>query len=750
MSHVLSSSSASDFQRLENYQPPGNAGKPQITRTEGGIEADQKRFGLFDGQMVNRFNRFMRVAVCSLNQWSMDWDGNLKRIITAIKKSADEGAGIHVGLELEICGYSCLDHFYEKDTEVHCFESLKKILEVSKTMNMIIVTGMPIRYRATLYNCMVILSKGQIHLIHPKSALCDDDVYRESRYFKSWKFGTNLEKIDLRQFGIDQENVFFGHGIVKTKDNVKIAIEICEELWAAKSPSVLWALQGVDIICNGSGSHHVLGKSAKRISQLVQDLSSKLGGIYLYSNLRGFDGDRVYFDGMSSILQNGQIYKQVKQFELEDVAVETALLNLNATEAYRGKIASLAELSSRSEPVPVISIDLEVVSKQIGKLDMPIKPEFMTERQELFHAPPAYLWHYLRRSGASGYFLPLSGGADSGAVAAMIYLMCEKVCQTIEKYNRENKEPDDCVTFLGEKLTETDPKKLVSKLFFVSYMKSSNSSMETEERARNAAESIGANFSVQNIDSIVESYKGTFADSHGIELSHDHPDRRVQLALENIQARSRMVLAYLNAQVIPVTAGIGGFLLVLGSSNVDESLVGYLTKYDCSSADINPIGSINKLDLKVFLKDFSAKGFKPFAEIVDANPSAELRPATEGKAQSDEEEIGITYAQMYEIGLLRKPGYNGLFSTFFQLVSKWNHMLPTEIAEIVIKFYTRYTRNRHKATVSTPALVSNNYCVDDQRTDHRPFVYPDFTPQFQRLREIAKNMLTDGEKSGSN
>lgn len=51
-----------------------------------------------------------------------------------------------------------------------------------------------------------------------------------------------------------------------------------------------------------------------------------------------------------------------------------------------------------------------------------------------------------------------------------------------------------------------------------------------------------------------------------------------------------MVLAFLLAQLMPWVRGKSGFLLVLGSANVDECLRGYLTKYDCSSADINPIG----------------------------------------------------------------------------------------------------------------------------------------------------------------
>lgn len=76
---------------------------------------------------------------------------------------------------------------------------------------------------------------------------------------------------------------------------------------------------------------------------------------------------------------------------------------------------------------------------------------------------------------------------------------------------------------------------------------------------------------------------------------------RQNLALQNIQSRIRMVLAYLFAQLMLWVRNRPGGLLVLGSANVDESLRGYMTKYDCSSADVNPIGGISKTDLKKFL-----------------------------------------------------------------------------------------------------------------------------------------------------
>ncbi len=93
-----------------------------------------------------------------------------------------------------------------------------------------------------------------------------------------------------------------------------------------------------------------------------------------------------------------------------------------------------------------------------------------------------------------------------------------------------------------------------------------------------------------------------------------------------------MILAYYMGQLIPWYNKKNGFLLVLGASNLDEGLRGYFTKYDCSSADINPIGSLNKNDIKSFLKwNFEQKGFKTAKEILDAAPTAELRPLDENK-----------------------------------------------------------------------------------------------------------------------
>lgn len=89
----------------------------------------------------------------------------------------------------------------------------------------------------------------------------------------------------------------------------------------------LEALDGAEIICNGSGSHHRLRKLNTRID-LIRNHTSKVGGVYIYANELGGDGGRLYFDGSSLISANGSFYAITPQFSVNDVEVSAATLDL--------------------------------------------------------------------------------------------------------------------------------------------------------------------------------------------------------------------------------------------------------------------------------------------------------------------------------------------------------------------------------------------------------------------------------------
>jgi NAD+ synthase (glutamine-hydrolysing) len=230
---------------------------------------------------------------------------------------------------------------------------------------------------------------------------------------------------------------------------------------------------------------------------------------------------------------------------------------------------------------------------------------------------------------------------------------------------------------------------------------------------------------------------------------------RQNLALQNIQARIRMVLSYLFAQLMLWVRNRPGGLLVLGSANVDESLRGYMTKYDCSSADVNPIGGISKTDLRKFLQYAMEKFNIPvLADIIQAPPTAELEPLQDGQlAQTDEQDMGMTYSELSEFGRLRKQAACGPYSMFCKLIASWrNECAPKEVSDKVKHFFRCYAINRHKMTVLTPSVHMESYSPDDNRFDHRPFLYrANWSWQFRaiddELDRITKSSSMANQKS---
>ena len=377
------------------------------------------------------------LATCNLNQWSLDFEGNTARIIESIEIAKSSGARYRLGPELEITGYSCEDHFLELDTLRHSWESLACILKGGHTDGILCDIGMPVMHKNVRYNCRVFVLNGKVLLIRPKMILASDGNYREHRWFTPWAHGWTTESYTLpREISelTGNNKVPIGIAAIATGDTF-LAAETCEELFVPMSPHIEFGNAGVEIIANGSGSHHELRKLDTRIA-LIQNASAKNGGVYLYANQQGCDGGRLYFDGCALIAQNGDILAQGSQFSLKDVEVVTATVNLDDVRSYRGAKASRAVQASTTERLPQIDIDFafDTASEENPPpASLKVKPHYHRPEAEIALGPACWLWDYLRRSGAAGYFIPLSGGADSGAVATLVGSMCQLVAKAIRE-----------------------------------------------------------------------------------------------------------------------------------------------------------------------------------------------------------------------------------------------------------------------------------------------------------------------------
>ncbi|GAM22828.1 hypothetical protein SAMD00019534_060030 [Acytostelium subglobosum LB1] len=685
------------------------------------------------------------VATCNLDQWALDFKGNLARIIQSIKIAKQQGAKLRLGPELEITGYGCEDHFYEQDTHLHSWQSIATILEGDLTNDIIVDVGMPVLHKSVRYNCRVIMYNKKIVLIVPKKALAMDGNYRENRWFTPWLKPRTIETFYLPGFIFTltgQESCPIGDAIISTLDTA-IASETCEELFLPNSPHIEMGLDGVEIFTNGSGSHHQLRKLCTRV-ELIKSATSKSGGIYLYANQQGCDGGRLYFDGCCMVMVNGECVAQGSQFSLRDVEVITATIDLDEVRSARASFMSRCSQATMTKEFPRVRcpIQMAVDARAVLPHLSPIIPvKYITPSEEIGFGPACWLWDYLRRSGLNGYFLPLSGGADSAATAAIVSIMCQLVVTDIA--NGDQCVLQDARRITGDKdYTPKDPREFASRIFFTAYLGSTNSSKETRDRAALISKDAGATHKEVDIDKVTEAFNQTFATitTKTPKFKVHGGTNRENLALQNVQARSRMVLSYHLATLLLWESGRDGSLLVLGSANVDEALRGYMTKYDCSSADINPIGGISKTDLKLFLEWAGKNRNLPsLLQVITATPTAELEPTTADYVQSDEADMGMSYQELSVFGRLRKINRCGPVTMFERLVAEWSHLTPNVVAEKVKRFFYYYAINRHKMTTITPAYHAEAYSPDDNRYDHRPFLYnTKWDTQFKVIDELVE------------
>ncbi|KAM0603206.1 hypothetical protein ACHAP1_006869 [Verticillium nonalfalfae] len=582
--------------------------------------------------------------------------------------------------------------------------------------------------------------------------LANDGNYREMRYFTPWLRQTEWEEFHLPkslQKLQGATHVPFGDCVVSTPDSC-FGAETCEEMWSPQAPHIPMTLDGVEIITNSSASHFSLQKLDVRL-KLIGEATRKCGGVYVYSNVQGGDGERLYFDGCAMIFCNGEVLAQSPQFSLNDVDVVTATVDLEEVRAYRSSMSRALQAARSTQKYHRIQTSFEMspdeddmdlyrrptltrearfhsVEEEVALVREPFSAEFVSVNADEISSAPVVTFG-ITWPGAS----PRDSGLDSCATTVSVFSMCRLVISAITDDNQTV--IATVKRMFGDAPLPKTPQELCNRVLHTIYMgMSKQSSHETRQRAKDLSQAMGSYHINLDIDSVYQAQKDLVKSSLGFDAKFkvEGGTESENLMLQNIQARTRMVTAYEFAQILPTTRKLagGGGLLVLGSANVGEALRGYLTKYDCSSADINPIGSIDKADLKRFIAWAQVQFEMPcLEEFLTATPTAELEPVTEDYVQSDEADMGMSYAELTVFGRLRKERKMGPLSMWQHLVHVWgkdrekgpedeNPMLePAEIAQKVKFFFVHYAITRHKATTLTPALHCNDYSPDDNRFD---------------------------------
>jgi NAD+ synthase (glutamine-hydrolysing) len=115
------------------------------------------------------------------------------------------------------------------------------------------------------------------------------------------------------------------------------------------------------------------------------------------------------------IVCNGEILAQAEQFDVRDVQVIAATVDLDDVRSYRASLPSFgiqAASYAQNTPrrcIPCPDVKLTMLDLAVTSPTMPTTLKYHSPEEECCLGPACWLWDYLRRSGATGFFLPLSG-----------------------------------------------------------------------------------------------------------------------------------------------------------------------------------------------------------------------------------------------------------------------------------------------------------------------------------------------------
>lgn len=659
--------------------------------------------------------QLIQVAVVALNQTPLDWPGNLKNMETAISTARERGASLICLPELCITGYGCEDAFFSPDVQQRALHSLQQLLPL--TAGMIVSVGLPLFHGGAIYNCACLIVDQKIAGFVAKNHLAGDGIHYEPRWFKAWN-SPHVSQVEIAGHSYPIGNLVFECG------GIRLGFEICEDAWAARRPGRDLSQSAVDLILNPSASHFAFGKQEIR-RRLVLESSRAYGVSYLYSNLLGNEAGRVIYDGATLITSNGSILAEGPRLCFRDVVVTSAVIDIDLTRMNRARLMSFQpDQMGQSENRIVASFSFPEIKPQT-KIQTADSWETSGEvkAEEFSRAVALGLFDYLRKSRSQGFIISLSGGADSSAVATLVWLMVQLAVDELGLEAFQAK-----LSHIPGLSQTTEAGDMVSRLLTCVYQSTRNSSETTEQAAAKLAEAIGADYLKLDVDAIVQDYVGLVTEAVGRELSWETDD----VALQNIQARVR-------APGIWMIANLRNALL-LATSNRSEAAVGYTTMDGDTCGGLSPISGIDKAFLRQWLLWMEATGPAgvgplPMLKLVNQQePTAELRP--HASHQTDETDL-MPYELLDWIERAAIRDKHGPVEIYRLARVQFSDYQPEQLSAWVIRFFQLWSRNQWKRERYAPSFHLDDENLDPKTWCRFPILSGSYQRELQELREFV-------------
>lgn len=546
-------------------------------------------------------NDFVRVASAVIKTTVADTTKNTEEHIKMMEKSSSENVDITVFSELSITGYTCQDLFFQKELLDKTYSSLIEIKKKSEKLKGIFVVGAPIKHKNQLFNCAVVISKGTVYGIVPKTYLPNYNEFYEKRWFS-----TSMDTEDTF-INFDGEEVPFSQNVFDA-NGFTFGVEICEDLWTPVPPSTVLSMSGAEIILNLSASNALIGKRDYVNSMVKQNSGSNIATYVYCSAGSGESTQDLIYSGHSIICENGVILKENKEIIennyllITDTDLGKIRFDRLKNKSYKDCITNNMFSTFDTVNVDYLS-DSEIVSN--GEMYYIDKTPFVPSNNskklerclEIFSMQVEGLRKRISVIGGK-MVVGVSGGLDS----TLALLVCGEVCRRMGK-------------------PMTDVVGVTMPCF------------GTTDRTYNNSLDLMRTLGITTMEiPIADSCRQHMKDIGHNEEVHD-------ITYENVQARERTQV------LMDVANKVGG--IVVGTGDLSELALGWCT-YNADHMSMYGVNASIPKTLIKWMIDAVAKNniFKDstatLEDIIDTPISPELLPPTkDGKiAQKTEEKVG--------------------------------------------------------------------------------------------------------------
>lgn len=364
---------------------------------------------------------FLRVAVCIPSLRVADPEFNGARTLELALKASQRKVAVALFPELGLSAYSNEDLFQQDALLEAAKTALARLIKESAALTPVLIVGAPLRFDARLFNCAVVIYRGRVLGVAPKTYLPNYREFYEKRQFTSGREAVSREVLLL------EDTVPFGNDLVFEAANFegfRLHAEICEDVWTPIPPSTYAALAGATVLANLSASNITIGKAEYR-RDLCAAQSGKCIAGYLYSAAGpGESTTDLAWDGHALIYENNELLAESRRFADEEQMI-TADLDLERLVQDRMRMTSFSDSASdcrqRVQAIRRIEFEFQApagevrLERKVGRF--PYVPSATRERdQRCFEAYNIQVHGLLKRLSSTGtqrVVIGVSGGLDS-------------------------------------------------------------------------------------------------------------------------------------------------------------------------------------------------------------------------------------------------------------------------------------------------------------------------------------------------